>query len=221
MGAFEGLNAFFDGKIVDYAVSYRYDESNILILEGNRQDLERHHLQVYQNLLSCRHHSDNRTPIQYGQDLVASWVFEDYFLSEMLNPDFSIDLAGADRNRTILPHQKTSTSSDYIITTAAGSNINMELINDYTDFWARNHTLHLRDNKYLQLQRNRCLLLAIVLTENVRKYALFDFREDIPAKYIQNHKPYGNKPVYELRIPQDMLYDFSIDNIKQRIIDVV
>ncbi|MCR5650901.1 MAG: hypothetical protein K6F86_06955 [Lachnospiraceae bacterium] len=220
MGAFDGLNAFFNGEIVNYAIRYEYDESNIIILKGDRQELERHHLQAYQNLLSCRHHSDNRTPIQYGQDLVASWVFEDYFLNEMINSGFSIDLAGADRNRTILPNQRTSTSSDYTITTPAGSVLNMELVNDYTGFWARTHTLHLRDNKYVQLQRNRCLLLAIALTANVKKYALFDFREDIPAQYIQSHRPYGNKPAYELRIPQDMLCDFSIDDIKQRITNV-
>jgi hypothetical protein len=50
----------------------------------------------------------------------------------------------------ILPNQGTSTSSDYIITSPSGNQVKMELINDYTGFWARNHTLHLRDNKYLQ-----------------------------------------------------------------------
>jgi hypothetical protein len=220
MGAFAGLSAFFDGKIVDYAVRYLYDESNIMILKGDKKELEKHHIQIYKNLLSCRHHSDSRTPIQYGQDLVASWVFEDYFLNEMVNSDFTIDLSGADKNRTILPNQRTSTSSDYTITTSIGTTLNMELVNDYTGFWARTHTLHLRDNKYLSLQRNRCLLLAIALTENVRKYSLFDFRKEIPARYIQSHLPYGNKPAYELSLLQNMLFEFSTDDIKQRITNI-
>ena len=37
MGAFAGLSAFFDGKIVDYAVRYLYDESNIMILKGDKK----------------------------------------------------------------------------------------------------------------------------------------------------------------------------------------
>lgn len=221
MGAYDGLNTYFNGSLCDYAIQYGYDESNIIILEGNRETLQRNHLQVYNSLLSCQHHSDRRTPLQYGQDLVASWVFEDYFLNEMQNSPFIIELSGADRNRMILPNQRTSTTSDYIITSPNGICIKMELVNDYTGFWAKNHTLHLRDNKYLQLQRNRCLLLAIALTSYTRKYAIFDFRNDIPAQYIPQHRPYGYKPAYELQIPATMMHDFSMDNVKQHILQIL
>lgn len=96
--------------------------------------LQNRHLDIYNNLLSCRHHSDRRTPLEYVQDLVASWLFEDYFINEMQNNEFEIHHAGADRTRLILPNQRTSTSSDYIITTNSGTQILMELVNDYTGF---------------------------------------------------------------------------------------
>lgn len=139
----------------------------------------------------------------------------------MQNSPFIIELSGADRNRMILPNQRTSTTSDYIITSPNGICIKMELVNDYTGFGAKNHTLHLRDNKYLQLQRNCCLLLAIALTSYTRKYAIFDFRNEIPAQNISQHRPYGYKPAYELQIPAAMMHDFSMDNVKQHILQIL
>lgn len=221
MGAYDGLNTFFNNALYDYAKQYKYDESNLLILKGNLEELRKNHLQIYNNLLSCKHHSDKRTSLQYGKDLVASWVFEDFFLYEMQNSEFTIGLSGADRNRMILPNQKTSTTSDFIITSPNGICIKMELVNDYTGFWARNHTLHLRDNKYLQLQNNHSLLLAVTLTSYTRKYAIFDFRNKIPARYIPQHRPYGNKPAYELKITTNMMHDFSIDNVKKHILQII
>ena len=47
MGAFEGLNGYFNGALCDYARRYGYDDSNILILEGNIAALQRDHPQVY------------------------------------------------------------------------------------------------------------------------------------------------------------------------------
>ena len=224
MGAYAGLSSFFNGSngsLRDYAIRYGYDDSNIIILEGNEASLRENHLQIYNNLLSCRHHSDNRTPIQYGQDLVASWVFEDYFLNELKDTGLNISLSGADRNRAILPNRRTSTSSDYIITMASGCQIQMELVNDYTGFWARTGKLHLRDNKYPRLRDNGCLLLAIALTPQTQKYALFDFREEIHATFLPRHEPWSrpgkDKAAYELEVLPEMLQDFSITNIKDHI----
>ena len=221
MGAFEGLNGYFNGALCDYARRYGYDDSNILILEGNIAALQREHPQVYNNLLSCQHQSDRRTPLQYGQDLVASWIFEDYFLNEMQGAEFGIALSGADRNRMVLPNQRTSTSSDYVLTSQTGDQILLELVNDYTGFWARKKVLHLRDNKYLQLQRNHCLLLAISLTAQANKFALIDFRNNIPARHIPEHPPWGGKPAYEIPISQNMLLDFSSDAVKDHISHII
>ena len=85
MGAYSGLSSYFDQPLCDYAVQFGYDESNVVILEGDLQRLQANHVEIYNNLLSCSHHSDSRTPLQYAQDLVASWVFEDYFLNNIQN----------------------------------------------------------------------------------------------------------------------------------------
>ena len=221
MGAFEGLRNYFNLPLQEYAASLGYDRSNILILEGDETKLQQEYPQIYANLTSCRHHSDRRSPIQYGQDLVASWIFEDFFLKSMENNAFTIVLSGADRTRTILANKRTSTSSDYVLTSSNGVQLKMELVNDYTGFWYKNHKLHLRDNKYVQLQRSQSLLLAIALTADIQKYTVFDFRANIPAKYIESHRPYGYKPAYELAIPREMLYDFTFENVKEKLLSIL
>lgn len=221
MGAYEGLSHYFKQPLCNYATTLGYDESNILILEGQMNQLQNRHLNIYNNLLSCQHHADRRTLLEYGQDLVASWLFEDYFINEIQNDIFTIQHAGADRTRLILPNQRTSTSSDYIITTNTGVQILMELVNDYTGFWYKNQKLHLRDNKYLQLRNHHGLLLAIALSPNAQKYTIFDFREEIPARRIESHRPYGGKPAYELTVSQESLNDFSFANVKNSIINII
>lgn len=221
MGAYEGLSNYLDRPLCDYARSLGYDESNILILKGEIDNLKNNYSNIYQNLLSCRHHSDRRTPLEYGQDLVASWVFEDLFIQEMRSNKLNIQLAEADRTRLILSNQRTSADSDYLIRTNGGNEITMELVNDYTDFWFRTHKLHLRDNKYLRLQQNHSLLLAIALSPHAHKFTLFDFRQDIPAKWIPSHFPYGGKPAYELSVADGSLYDFSFSKVKETILDTI
>lgn len=221
MGAFSGLSAYFDRPLAEYAAELGYDPDNVLVLEGNLERLQREHPQTYQNLLSCRHHSDRRTPLEYGQDLVASWLFEDHFLQELQAAGLNVQLAGADRQRKILANQRTSASSDFLVASPGGQQRRMELMNDYTGFWYRTEKLHLRDQKYNQLCREQCLMLALSLTGAAQKYALFDFSRQVPAAYLASHRPYGGKPAYELSIPRGTLLDFTPENVKQQLLQVL
>lgn len=139
----------------------------------------------------------------------------------MQNAGFDMQLSGADQTRLILPNQRTSTISDYLVCTNTGYEITMELVNDYTGFWYRNRKLHLRDNKYLQLQRNHSLLLAIALSPKCQKFTVFDFRQDIPAIRIPSHRPYGGKLAYELSVEANSLYDFSFTNVIETILNAI
>ena len=221
MGAFEGLTAYLKESLIDYAMQFGYHDSNIAILEGDIDRLRRDHPGIYQNLLTCSHHADRRTPLSYGQDLVASWIFEDLFLANVNKELLNISLAGADRNRMILPDQRTATSTDYIITSNSGYRIGMELVNDYTSFWYRNHKLHLRDNKYLRLLNEQSLLLAIALSHGIAKYTIFDFRDKPAATYIPSHKPYGGKPAYEMPVDRNRLFDFSWESVSRSLTQAV
>lgn len=221
MGAYNGLSELWGDKLIEYAVKLGYHESNLLILEGNSNSLKSKYPEIYRNLLSCAHHADKRTFIQYGQDLVSSWVFEDLFLRLMNCDGFAIKRAGADQERMILPSHDTSASSDYIISNSSGKTLLLELVNDYTGFWHRTETLHLRDNKYLQLKDNKAILVAVSISGGDSSYALFDFSKQINARYISSHRPYGYKPAYEIYASREMYSKLSSKEIRERIVTIL
>ena len=223
MGAFDGLSNYFHGRnyLIQLAEDYQYNNSDILILEGDEQGLRDNYIDVYQNLCNCLHNRDNRSPIEYGQDLVASWLNEDYFLNELRNDDLDIQLNGADRNRDILPNARITSNSVYRLTnTITGNSRLMELMNDYSPFMVRNSALDLRDNKYSSLNNNKSLLLAVSI-DTSPKYALFDFNNNIPATYIKSHRPYGGKPAYQVNVEKNSLHNFSIEAIRNQLLGII
>ena len=203
MGAFSGATDFFGMPLSQLARRYGYAEDNICILEGNLQKLREQFSETYDNLCSCTHQADQRSPLKYGQDLVASWLVEDVFLRVFWAAGLDASLDGADQGRKVLSNVKTSSSSDFSIG-CEGYRRKLELMNDYTGFWARSHKMHLRDNKYLKMQREQSLFLAVSMA--TREFALLDFTEEIPARLIPHHIPYGNKPAYELALPSSLLH---------------
>ena len=218
MGAFKGAGEFFKQPLWKVAESMNYSEDNIIVLRGDIDQLEKKFPDTYDNLISCVHHADRRKPIEYGQDLVASWLIEDHFLSVLSSDKYDLYLGGADTNRRILPDVKTSAASD-ILVVKGDRHRKLELMNDYTGFWARSGKLHLRDAKYTQLQKDKALFIAISTTTG--EFAIYDFRNEIPAKYIQSHKFYGYKPAYELDITRSMLKPISKENMAAAILELM
>lgn len=214
MGAFTGSQSFFKHSLVEVAHRLGYAQDNLLVLQGNIQTLENLFPETYGNIMSCRHHRDNRTPLEYAQDLVASWLVEDSFLEVLNSNGLRAELDGADRNRRILANVRTSASSDFIVS-YNGDSRRLELMNDYTGYWARTGLLDLRDSKYQRLTTEQSLFLAVSTT--TREFALFDFSEAIPARFIQSHIPYGGKPAYQIRITKDMMDEATSYNITESI----
>lgn len=219
MGAYKSLLRYFGVPITEYAAQQGYHESNLLILRGDMEGLKGKYPQIYENLLSCRHHSDRRTPLEYGQDLVASWLLEDHFL-KMLDQSqiYQIQLGGNDRNRMILRETRVSTTSDFLLVSGS-KRVPVELMNDYTGFWARTQRLHLRDNKYRSLCNSGSVLLAASIP--TAQYGLFDFGKNISAKYIPKHVPYGNKPAYELALNREVFKKLDFAALRKDLEEIV
>ena len=176
MGAFTGAQTFFNCPLVEVARRLGYSQDNVLILQGDLQALQNSFPETYRNIMSCRHHRDNRTPLEYAQDLVASWLVEDSFLEILNSNGLRATLDGADRNRKILANVKTSASSDFTVS-YNGNSRKLELMNDYTGYWSRKGQLDLRDSKYQSLTAEQSLFLAVSTT--TREFALYDFSEEI------------------------------------------
>ena len=86
-------------------------------------------------------------------------------------------------------------------------------MNDYTGYWSRTGLLDLRDSKYQSLNTEQSLFLAVSIT--TREFALYDFSEEIPARFIPSHIPYGRKPAYQIRITNDMMGEATSYNITE------
>ena len=218
MGAFKELSKFFSKGIVNQAREMGYSEDNILILLGDTASLQRRFPQTHQNLMSCSHHRDRRTPIEYGQDLVASWIFEDSLVQSLSNCGLEVILSGADCNRKILPNTNVSSNSDCLIT-LNGASVQLEIMCDYTGYWERTRRIDLRDSKYQKLCKTRSLFLGI--STPTTSYILLDFGGNVPANYIPSHFPYGGKPAYSVPVHTDDFQRLNIaalaDRIKQLI----
>lgn len=214
MGAFTGSQSFFKYPLVEVARRLDYYQDNLLILQGDINALSNLFPETYRNIMSCQHHRDNRTPLEYAQDLVASWLVEDSFLKVLNSNGLHAELDGADQNRRILANAKTSTSSDFIVS-YNGNSRKLELMNDYTGYWARTGLLDLRDSKYQKLSAEQSLFLAVSTT--TKEFSLFDFGETVSARFIPSHRPYGGKSAYEINIAKKIMLEATPYNITEAI----
>mgnify|MGYP007069843879 CR=1 FL=1 len=218
MGAFSKLPDFFGRSLVAVAKEHNYSEANILILEGKLDELKASFPGVYYNLTTCSHHRDRRTPLEYAQDLVASWLFEDYVCEGLNINGLRIRKAGADSNRAILANSRVSSSSDTIVSCEGAVERKLEIMTDYGSYWSRYGCIDLRDGKYQGLCNSASLFLGFSTDD--KKYILMDFSKAVNEKYIPSHYPYGGKPAYQ--IPCDgLLFDFTFDKVSKTIRDIL
>ena len=218
MGAFTELSKFFSKGIVNQARAMGYSEDNILILLGDTASLQRQFPQTHQNLMSCSHHRDRRTPIEYGQDLVASWLFEDSLVQSLSNCGLKVSLSGADCNREILSNTNVSSNSDCLVT-LNGVSVQLEIMCDYTGYWERTGRIDLRDSKYQKLCNTRSLFLGI--STHTTSYILLDFGGNVPANYIPSHRPYGGKPAYSVPVKTNAFQHLNISALAERIKELI
>ena len=218
MGAFNELSRHFFSDIVQTAIDFGYSESNILILLGNEEELRRRFPNVYSNLVSCNHNRDNRSYIEYGRDLVASWLFEDVLVQSLSNNGINILLSGADNNREILANTRVSSNSDTTIE-YNGHSMQMEIMSDYTGYWSRANKIDLRDDKFIRLKRTNSLFLGISTVDT--KFVLLDFRNDIPHTYYKYYRPYGGKPCYSVQINPSDLIPFRIEYLISQLKEIL
>jgi len=211
MGSFEGLNEFFSDNLVDLAKSLCYSEENILLLSGKIDDVKSKYPETYSNLVTCSHHADRRTLLEYAQDLISSWVYEDTVMKQLSKDRLVIKLDGADKERKILRNTRTNAQSDYLAE-YFGHSVSLELMTDFTGYWIKNGSMDLRDAKYTKMENSHSLFLGISLKS--REYFILDFTSNINARYINSHFPYGGKPAYKVLLDRNQFKKFSFDEIR-------
>lgn len=213
MSKFESLSDFFGQNIIEYAIEYGYSLPNILILEGNAKRLEEEYPDTYNVLLSCNALKDNRTAMSYGQDLVSSWLFEDYIYDQLKTRGMDIVLSGSDKDRVILPPKKVTASSDYMVYKGEDRRYAVELVTDYTGFWIRNRKMHIRADIYAYLLDNNGFILGVSMKDNERSFGIIEVSPHLPILKLDRHALYGGKPAVEIALPEHFFTDFYEDDI--------
>ena len=217
MGAFRGLSEFFP-DIVEEAKKQKYSEANILILQGDRKGVMEKYPQTYEAILSCTHNSDQRDPFEYAQDLVANWLFEDWFVKRMRKQRITVILNGKDKDREILPNEKIGGHSDTVII-LFGQYRGMEIVTDFTGYWKNRCKIDLRDNKYKNLVRNGCLLCGIDLKN--KEFFIIDMRnKDVTAVYEEEHEAWGGKPCYSVILKKSDFIQFDFTAVTNRLNEI-
>ena len=188
MGAYSDLPNFLGENLTQIAEELKYSDANIAVLEGKIELLKSNFPQVLKNIQSCIHNRDRRTPLEYAQDLVASWIFEDYVVKKIQeNPLLEILLAGADKKREILPGSRVSANSDTIIC-FKGRKRPLEIMTDYTGYWKNYKRIDLRDSKYEKLTNSKSLFLGFSTKDT--KYILLDLYYTPESSFSSNCELY-------------------------------
>ena len=209
------LEEFFDDTMINIAKKMGYSEDNILILEDNIDKLKTDYSDVYDNLKSCKHNRDSRTEIEYAQDLICSWIFEDYLILNLKLYGLEVKLCGTDHERKILQSSLVSSKSDMFVKGSNNNKIYIELVNDYRGYWLKYSKIDLRDDKYLHIKSlskgvDKSFLLGVDFYN--KKFFLFDVNKNQNVKYEAFHYAY-KKPVYTISLKNIVYYDFSFEKI--------
>ena len=207
MGAFVGLSKYFSNGVLSSARDMGYSEPNLLVLSGDIDGLQNKYPEVWNSLVSCDHQRDKRSPITYGKDLVASWVFEDCIIGSLREGGLDAHHSGADCDRQLLYKDNVTSDSDVEIV-LGDHRIPVEIVCDYTGWWTSNGRIDLRDKKYHKLKSSGSLLLGISTIDNT--LVVIDFSKDISYKYFEYYTRYGGKPAYSIQIPSGSIYEFEI-----------
>lgn len=205
------------GDLFLIAEQLHYPPSSICALTGNDAELSLEFPETFHNLMTCSHQSDIRRMMDYGKDLVASWIMEDTIQQKLKDAGLRIQKAGADRKRIILPKSEISSSSDFDVF-YQNAKRRLELLCDYTGYWKKKKRCHLRDQKYPNVCRDHSIVLGIA-TES---YLLIDDISLYPAEHLDHHPPFGNKPAEEITITKsDLNEPLDYGTITRRINEMI
>lgn len=214
MGAYEGLSRYFKDGVIQKANELGYGEFLISILKGDEDILEQKYNSVWNNLKNSKYAMDGRTPIEYGRDMVSSWIFEDCVIGALKSSGLNLSY-GKDyvcRKRFISRPDKLDT--DVTLNTGLHKYV-LTIMCDYTGLWLENKTLALRKSQYKKLKNKQMIVLGFSITDN--KLIILNSACAKDATYLESYKPYGGKDVYTINIPESSICTFTISTMIKEI----
>lgn len=199
------FNLFSEKQIIYLMKRFNYSNENFAIMAGDEEWIKKHNPDFFKYEKRSEIRKDVRTLLQYAQDLVANWIFEDS-VEKIIQANSSCHIYknGADKYRKILVSRVTY-ETDFIL--KKNEIIKpVELTMDYFGYFYRKEFFHLRLNKFDYLKDEKALLLIIDTQNNL--CGLIDFSKPIKHKIVEV-QAWGNKEAQEIYLSRDNLHPLS------------
>ena len=214
MGAYEGLSKYFANGVINKANELGYGEFLMSILKGDVETLEQKYNSVWNELKKCEYHIENKTSIEFGRDMISTWILEDCIIGTLKNSGLNITYG-----KDYITRKKFTNRPDTIdnsVTVNTSENIfNLIIRCDYTGAWSKTGTLILRESQYKKIKDKKMVLLGLSTIDN--KLILLNHTSLSDVKYIESYTPYYGKPVYEINIPNSSIHTFTIPTMIKEI----
>lgn len=140
---------------------FNYSDENYAIMAGDKDYLKKTNSSLFSNSGGKMKRRDDRTDMQYFQDLVAGWLYEDMLILSIhrRNSNIKIRLNGGDSTRCILGHKVTNEPDFKVI--YKNKYILIEMAMSHTNYCYNTGKIHLRNNKREHLISRNSLFLEI------------------------------------------------------------
>lgn len=195
----KALESFFDTTILDVAERFHYSEENMTVLSGNEALFYEKYPDTVKWIKSnALYRKDNRTPFQFAQNMVRSWLVEDYLALNFSSMGVRTLLNAHDRDRKIVSDRGVTAEPDLRIL-INGSWEGVEVVCDYGSHTKYYNTIPLRDNKYPMLLSSRAFVLVVDVQD--KSFAVVPVNATTKVSYRSKFEKFGGKPAYILDVP--------------------
>jgi len=148
---------------------------------------------------------DQRTAEEYACDLLLGWIVEDSLIKLIINLGYECSVISDDKKREFL--KRPTSKVDILIKNKEGKEALVELVTDNTGFWKKTKKLHLREQKYEKLLKQKGVLLGLDFSN--KNFFIVKVQELIISKKIERHFMYGGKPATEINLKETTYVPFS------------
>ena len=214
MGAYEGLSKYFANGVLHKAHELGYGEFLISILKGDEEILEQKYNSVWNELKKCKYHIEDKTPIDFGRDMISTWMFEDCVIGTLKKSGLDITYGKDYVNRKKFTTRPDTLNNSVFINTPTQT-FSLIIRSDYTGAWTKTGTLVLRESQYKKLKNKNMILLGLSTIDD--KLIILNHTSLSKIRHIESYEPYNNKSVYEIDIPESSICEFNKTNIVKEI----
>ena len=214
MGAYEGLSKYFANGVLHKANELGYGEFLISILKGDEETLEQKYNSVWSTLKECKYQMEGRDPIEFGRDIIASWIFEDCVVGALKSSGLNISFGKDYFTRKRFTPRIDKLDTDIIIDTG-NNKYTLEIRCDHTLSWTRTNTLYLTESKYKKMKKDNAIMLGFSTVDG--KITILNNSCLKNATYIEEYEQFGGRPVYAISIPESSICEFNKTNVVKEI----